>query len=282
MSGAGACKQAREAPGTATAMFGGWAADNKGCCSGSKLGIFDWRAMAASGAWSIPSFYNAQKNLKLISVTPKRAVDQAEIDSAVANDDLDCPQERMAREKAAAGPGQIIVPTVTPMGAEAFGGGRLRSEELFDVTAQLLANGATGVQLYLGQYADDPGILVAIGEALALAAEHADIVRNGAVASSEVVEVHSAVADSVVSAIGLRGRYLCVASPMSVSWDAGPEPPLPMLLNFTLRAPTTGRSYILRDLRAPAVAPVACPRGRCTVARRLSSSAVLAFLPAAA
>ncbi len=69
MSGAGACKQAREAPGTATAMFGGWAADNKGCCSGSKLGIFDWRAMAASGAWSIPSFYNAQKNLKLISVT---------------------------------------------------------------------------------------------------------------------------------------------------------------------------------------------------------------------
>ena len=68
-SGAGACKQAREAPGTATAMFGGWAADNKGCCSGSKLGIFDWRAMAASGAWSIPSFYNAQKNLKLISVT---------------------------------------------------------------------------------------------------------------------------------------------------------------------------------------------------------------------
>ncbi len=27
-------------PDTKTALFGGWAADNKGCCSGSKLGIF--------------------------------------------------------------------------------------------------------------------------------------------------------------------------------------------------------------------------------------------------
>ena len=32
-------------PQTDTQLYGGWAADNKGCCSGSKLGIFDWRML---------------------------------------------------------------------------------------------------------------------------------------------------------------------------------------------------------------------------------------------
>ena len=42
---------------TDTAMFGGFAVENKGCCSGSKLGIFDWRALSKHKAYSNPGWY---------------------------------------------------------------------------------------------------------------------------------------------------------------------------------------------------------------------------------
>lgn len=51
-------------PPEATAMYGAWAADNKGCCSGSKLGVFDWRTMSKRGpgkVFSVPSWYSSQK-----------------------------------------------------------------------------------------------------------------------------------------------------------------------------------------------------------------------------
>ena len=56
------------------------------------------------------------------------------------------------------------------MGATAFSGGRLRSSELFDVTIQLFANGATGLSVFTEQAIDDPGILLAWGGAISLAA----------------------------------------------------------------------------------------------------------------
>lgn len=54
-------------PKTDTAMFGGYAADNKGCCSGSKLGIFSWEMLKARGAYSNPGWYSGQKNLRLLA-----------------------------------------------------------------------------------------------------------------------------------------------------------------------------------------------------------------------
>jgi hypothetical protein len=47
------------------------------------------------------------------------------------------------------------------MGATAFDGGRLRSEEMFDVMAQCFANGATGLALFEDPYVDDPGTYLA-------------------------------------------------------------------------------------------------------------------------
>ena len=47
------------------------------------------------------------------------------------------------------------------MGATAFAGGRLRSEEMFDVMAQCFANGATGLALFEDPYVDDPGTYLA-------------------------------------------------------------------------------------------------------------------------
>ena len=59
-------------PHTATSMFGGWAADNKGCCSGSKLGIFDWRALRKNNVYSNPGWYAGQKNLRLLAAHVRR------------------------------------------------------------------------------------------------------------------------------------------------------------------------------------------------------------------
>jgi hypothetical protein len=57
---------------TMTSMFGGWAADNKGCCSGSKLGIFDWRALRKHNVYSNPGWYSGQKNLRLLAKQVRR------------------------------------------------------------------------------------------------------------------------------------------------------------------------------------------------------------------
>ena len=54
-----------------------------------------------------------------------------------------------------------FIPTLTPEGATAFDGGRLRSVELFDVLMQCFANGATGLALFEDPYVDDPGIYLA-------------------------------------------------------------------------------------------------------------------------
>ena len=74
--------------------------------------------MHASGAWSVPAYYNDQKNIRLMA-------------------------EKLAREKRALGPGTMMLPTLTPMGATAFSGGLLRSEGNFDVLMQCFANGAS-------------------------------------------------------------------------------------------------------------------------------------------
>ena len=134
-------------PNTKTALFGGWAADNKGCCSGSKLGIFDWRALKAAGVYSNPGWYCGQKNLRLLAT-------------------------QVAREKAALGPGWQMIPTLTTMGATAFAGGRLRSEEMFDVMAQSFANGGTGIAIFEDPYTDDPGVYLAMAEAISIAAKY--------------------------------------------------------------------------------------------------------------
>ena len=80
-------------PKTATMLYGAWAADNKGCCSGSKHGVFDWVTMAkwggrAGGVFSVPSWYSSQKNMRLLA-------------------------ERTAREKDALGPNWQMLNTVT-------------------------------------------------------------------------------------------------------------------------------------------------------------------------
>lgn len=62
----------QQSPHTATSMFGGWAADNKGCCSGSKLGIFDWRALRKNGVYSNPGWYSGQKNLRVLVAQVRR------------------------------------------------------------------------------------------------------------------------------------------------------------------------------------------------------------------
>ena len=49
-------------PKTDTAMFGGYAADNKGCCSGSKLGIFSWEMLKAQGVYSNPGLVTMVKS----------------------------------------------------------------------------------------------------------------------------------------------------------------------------------------------------------------------------
>ena len=54
-----------------------------------------------------------------------------------------------------------LIPTLTPEGATAFDGGRLRSAEMFDVLMQCFANGATGLSLFEDPYVDDPGVYLA-------------------------------------------------------------------------------------------------------------------------
>lgn len=105
-----------KAPGTVSTFWGGHAADNKGCCSGGAQGTFDWAMLQASDCWSYPGYYSAQKNLKMLAL-------------------------RLRRERAALPQGWMLLPTLTPMGAVAFSGGVQRSEYLFDVVVQLLANG---------------------------------------------------------------------------------------------------------------------------------------------
>ena len=54
-----------------------------------------------------------------------------------------------------------FIPTLTPEGATAFDGGRLRSAEMFDVLMQCFANGGTGLALFEDPYVDDPGVYLA-------------------------------------------------------------------------------------------------------------------------
>ena len=117
-----------------TSMCGGWAADNKGCCSGWKLGCFDWEMLQAAGSWSYPAYYAATADLRLMAAEVRR--------------------ERGALP-GAGGAGWMLLPTITPRGANAFAGGDLRSERLFDVQIQLFASGATGLSIFEDPYTDE-------------------------------------------------------------------------------------------------------------------------------
>ena len=212
----------------------------KGYCSGSKLGIFDWRMLSAAGSWSVPAYYNCAKNIRLIA-------------------------ERMARERRAVeasgggGATTTILPTITPMGATAFSGGRLRSSELFDVTIQLFANGATGLSVFTEQAIDDPGILLAWGEAISIAAGVEDILVNGTV-GWDCATVHSG--NAVGSSMSLEGRHFVAITPDIVSqWGHASAPP-PATVSFSLKADSPS-AYELRDLRSPSKPAVRCPAGRC-------------------
>lgn len=238
-------------PRTETQLYGGWAADNKGCCSGSKLGIFDWRMLQEAKVFSNPSWYGGQKNLRLLAGLVRR-------------------------EKAALGPGAQMIPTLEPMGATAFTGGRLRSEEMFDVWMQCFANGATGVSLFLDPSVDDPGVYLATAEAIGIAAGLEDIIMNGTSSSSVVMTLHSH--NAVASAIGIGNRYLVAISPDSINMRSGTDAPPVEDVDVTFDA-GTGSAMVLTDLRDAKAAAIPCQAGRCRITFELCRTAVYLFAP---
>ena len=146
-------------PGTVSALWDGEAQDNKGCCSGKELGIFDWKSLEAAGCWSFPGMCTPPRKSVFL---PKSAGLPAHFsyrllgfaDNGIKN--LDLLAARLRREKALLKPGWMLLPTFTPMGAMAFAGGVQRSAYNFDVMVQALANGATGLSVFEDPYVDDP------------------------------------------------------------------------------------------------------------------------------
>ena len=100
--------------------------------------------------------------------------------------------------------------------------------------AQTFANGATGLALFEDPYTDDPGVYLAMAEAIGIAAPFEDILFNGTVATSAVT-VHSD--NAVGSAIkAADGRHFIAISPDAInSYTGSPSaqsrPLEPSLLN---------------------------------------------------
>ena len=211
----------------------------------------------AGGVYSVPSWYSSQKNLRLLA-------------------------ERTAREKEALGPNWQMIATVTPMGAGAFGGGRIRSEENFDMMVQAFANGATGFGIFTDGYVDDPGIYLAWGEAISLTVPYEDIIFNGSIAR-DLVKV--AADNAQASAIHHRStnRAFIAISPDAIMQHGGTDRPPMTTVDLRFDAGTTGLSTVdmqLTNLRDGKAAPVKCLGGKCKLTLHLDSTAVLLFAPA--
>jgi hypothetical protein len=260
-----------KAPGTVSAFWGGHAADNRGCCSGGSQGTFEWAMLQASGCWSYPGYYSAQKNPRMLA-------------------------QRLRRERAALPRGWMLLPTLTPMGAIAFSGGVQRSEYLFDVMVQLLANGATGLSIFEDSYTDDPGTYLALAEAISLAVPYEDVIINGTACGQQAcdcVSVEAGDSSSKPSALASAMRHASgvqfIAVTPAVAWmHHGADRPKPELVKFTI---TVATGFQLKDLRKQGVV-TECDERRlgledreegelvreCALERSLSSSAVYAIV----
>ena len=205
--------------------------------------------LKAAGVYSNPGWYCGQKNLRLLAT-------------------------QVAREKAALGPGWQMIPTLTTMGATAFAGGRLRSDEMFDIWAQSFANGATGVAIFEDPYTDDPGTYLAMAEAISIAAKHEDIIFDGT--ASSAVTVHSG--NAVGSAIKKGSRHFIAISPDAIDAYAGTDTPPASTVDVSFAAEGAAMLSDLRDAGKP---PTKCA-GTCRMQLQLDSTAVFLLAPAAA
>jgi hypothetical protein len=129
---------------------------------------------------------------------------------------------QVRREKEAIGPNYMFVPVLTPMGATAFAGGRLRSEEVFDVLIQCFANVATGLGLFEDPYTDDPGLYLWMAQAISIAADFEDVIFNGTT-TAQVATVHSD--NAVGSSITLGQRSFIAISPDNIYLTCGTATP---------------------------------------------------------
>lgn len=205
-----------------------------------------------AGCWSFPGMYNGIKNLELLAA-------------------------RLRREKRALKPGWPILPTFTPMGAMAFGGGVQRSDYNFDVMIQAFANGATGLSVFEDPYVDDPGIYLAYGRAISLAVPHEDTIINGTIAA-EAITIMPDSAPALGSAMynGQTGEVFIAVTP-AVAWThEGPEPPPPVTVRFRFRSSISGDEVKVVDLLTNET--TLC-FGHCVIERNASASVVFTARP---
>ena len=242
----------RASPSTASALWDGEAQDNKGCCSGKRLGIFPWTLLQAKGCWSFPGLYNGIKNLELLAA-------------------------RLRREKQALPQGWPLLPTLTPMGAMAFAGGVQRSAYNFDVLIQAFANGATGLSVFEDPYVDDPGIHLAYGRAISIAAQHESTIINGSIAADLITVLPDSAPALGSAVINTASNEAFMAVTPRVTWThEGPDPPAPVLVRFRFESSVCGDEVQLIDLESNAM--TLC-FGHCVIERNTSASMVFAARP---
>ena len=261
-------------PTTTTSMWAGWAMDNKGCCSGSKLGTFDWQALQKAKSWSFPEYYSTSKNLRLMTALVRR-------------------------ERAALPTGWMLLPCITPQGAVAFAGGNLNSNYMFDVAVQLFAAGATGLSLFADNAVDDPGIYLALKDAIELAASYEDsILAHGRwggdavnvkeVTSSPPLATQRENGGLVTSATQSKdGSSLFIAVTPAACWleNQAKAPPVTKVV-VTVTAPSIPGNYLLECV-GKGCAPInqqstatTCSSGaQCIMSAVLTRSGVFVLAP---
>ena len=143
-----------------------------------------------------------------------------------------------------------------------------------DVLLQCFANGATGVSLFWPPYVDDPGVYLAVAQAIDLAAPYEEILLNGTAAAGAVT-VHSG--NAVASAIrDARHRHFIAISPDAIMKHGGTGRPPSSRIEVTFDSGGVG-SMELRDLRTHS--RTACA-SKCRVKLALDATAVFVFEPA--